>query len=89
MSTKEACASPSRGWIEDTDDALSLLTELNSAQELRIEEMRFIHDEIDCKMSELRCLCMNAMRRGDISISKYHSTCNVSLSVLLTFAQSA
>jgi hypothetical protein len=53
VSTKEACASPSRGWIEDTDDALSLLTELNSAQELRIEEMRFIHDDIDCKMSEL------------------------------------
>jgi hypothetical protein len=50
VSTKEACASPSRGWIEDTDDALSLLTELNSAQELRIEEMRFIHDDIDCKM---------------------------------------
>lgn len=53
------------------DDSLSLLTELNSAQELRMKEMRIIHDDID--LQDERCDdAMLAMRHGDISISKYH-----------------
>jgi hypothetical protein len=48
VSTKEACASPAEDGLRiRSDDSLSLLTELNSAQELRIEEMRFIHDDKD------------------------------------------